>query len=33
MKESERFQKVLGQVVDKRMTYKELTGKVVETAA
>jgi transposase-like protein len=33
MKDADRFQKALSQVVDRRVTYKELTGKVAETAA
>jgi hypothetical protein len=32
MKDADRFHKVLGQVVDKRVTCKELTGKLGETA-
>ena len=31
MKDADRFENVLGQVVDKRLMYKELTGKVGET--
>jgi hypothetical protein len=31
VKDGDRFNKVLGQVVDRRVTYKELTGKVGET--
>ncbi|MEX2304206.1 MAG: IS1595 family transposase [Bryobacterales bacterium] len=33
MNDGERFSKAVGQVVGKRVTYKELTGKVSETAA
>ena len=32
MSDADRFKKVLGQVVDKRLMYKELTGKVGQTA-
>jgi transposase-like protein len=32
MTDADRFNKAISQVVDKRVTYKELTGKVGETA-